>query len=245
MIRGMYTAAANMVAQSLRQEAISNNLANLNTSGYKGDRLAFRARMEQALSRESKQERAAVGGLSTGVWASEQAISFEQGNLRQTENPLDLAIDGEGFFAVSKNGETLYTRNGSFRRSQDGFLTDGEGNRVLGLTGPIKLPNEKIEISPRGILSIKGKPVARLRLVAFDQPQEQLEKVGASYFRLDSGAARAARGLVSQGTLEGANVDAVREMVDMISAMRSYEASQRMIQVQDESLGRAISEVAR
>ncbi|HBN09722.1 MAG TPA: flagellar basal-body rod protein FlgF [Cyanobacteria bacterium UBA8530] len=245
MIRGIYTAAANMLAQSLKQDTIANNLANVNTSGFKGDFSVFRSRMDQALSRQQGGESAAVGTLTTGMWVDVQATRFEAGSMRSTDNPLDLAMDGEGFFTVSRNGETLYTRDGNLRRSQDGFLTDGAGNMVLGKEGPIRLPLEKVSIGRDGSIAVRGKAFAKLNLSAFDSPSAQLTKAGGGLFRLSSGVARGAKGQVCQGWLEASNVEPVREMVDMISAMRSYEASQRMIQVQDESLGKAISEVAK
>lgn len=245
MIRGIYTAAANMVSQGLRQEVISNNLANLNTTGYKGDLVVFRDKIDQALARQEQNNATPVGSLTTSVGLDDVYTLFEQGDLRSTENQLDLAIDGGGFFEVNDNGRLLYTRSGNWKRNAEGYLVDNANRQVMGQDGPIQIPNTQVTIGRDGTIYDKKTVVGRLRVVDVADPASQLEKVGGSYFRLAAGRTQPAQGQVMQGALEGPNINAVGQMVEMITAMRSYEASQRMIQAQDESLGKAISEIAR
>lgn len=256
MIRGLYTSAAGMTAEMARQEVLANNLANVNTSGFKQDMAVFRTRLDKTVYRVEAAGGARAGApavqkmgdLSSGVYLDEVATRYGQGNLLHTEEPLDLALSGEGFFLVQDaTGEELLSRGGSLKRDAEGFLADDSGRRLLGDGGPIRLAAQgKVHVDQRGVVTQGQAAVGRLRVVTVERPTESIEKRGETLWRLkDPGAVSAARPEVLQGYLEASNVNPVREMVEMIAVQRAYEASQKMISAQDETLAKAVNDLGR
>jgi flagellar basal-body rod protein FlgG len=246
-----------MSAEMARQEVLANNLANVNTSGFKQDMAVFRTRLDKTVYRVEAQggARAGVstvqkmGDLSSGVYLDEVATRYGQGNLLQTDEPLDLALSGEGFFIVqAENGEELLSRGGSFKRDSEGFLADDSGRRVLGEGGPIHLAAKgKVLVDQSGVIQQGQASVGKLRVVKVERLDQSVEKRGETAWRLKDPAAvvTGARPEVLQGYLEASNVNPVREMVEMITVQRAYEASQRMISAQDETLGKAVNDLGR
>lgn len=263
MIRGIYTAAAGMSAQLAKQDVISNNLANVNSTGYKQDVAVFRTRMDQTLYRlEQSAQRPTpevrrMGELSTGVYLDEIATRFESGAIRPTENPYDFALEGEGFFVLEEpDGTQVLTRDGAFARSAEGFLVDKAGRRVLGDGGaPVAVGDGRLQVSRDGSISIdrlngdtfQQEPAGRLMVVTVADPRTELTKRGDNAFLLNDGAQTlpAANTFVVQEALEASTVNPVREMVEMIAVHRAYEASQKTLTAQDETLGKAVNEIAR
>ncbi|MDB5095606.1 MAG: protein of unknown function domain protein [Cyanobacteria bacterium RYN_339] len=256
MIRGLYTSSAGMQVEQLRQEAIANNLANLNTAGFRRDLAIMEARKGLKLSRthiptgagpEAGTKRQEIGTVGTGVMVQRMVKDFSQGDMHETENPFDLGLQGKGFFTVQgANGQTFYSRDGQFTRSKDGTMVDKAGNKLMGLAGPVVV-NGKLEIGTDGTIAVNGRRIDRLALVQFDNADADLAKHGDTMFQ-DVGRTgpKPATGLeVHQGTLEGANVNSVQEMVHMIAALRQYEANQKAAQSQDETLARAVNDIAK
>ena len=211
-----------------------------------------------------------VGRLGTGVEVNEVYTIFEQGAMKQTENDFDLALEGQGFLAVqTAQGERL-TRNGAFLVDVDGYLVTKDGDKVLGEEGPIKLKKNNFVIDEAGtvwqnaafaaddrrLVSMQENEweaierVDRLKIVDVKR-KRYLEKQGNSYWRTtdESGEALvldgSARPKVRQGFLEGANVNPVTEMVEMIEVNRAYDANQRTIQTEDSLIGKLWNEVVR
>lgn len=256
MIRGIYTAAAGMAAEQARQDVLANNLANLNTSGFKRDLAIFKARQDQTVYRvEAAGPRAAgstvqrMGDLATGAYLDQVVTRYSQGGLRSTENPFDLAISGEGFVVVrGKGDEEFLTRGGSFQRDARGRLVDAGGRELLGQGGAITLnATDAVHIDPDGRVTQGNRVLDRLRTVAVTDPDTTLVKVGESAWRVQdpAGLIEGRPAQLLQGFLEGSNVNPVREMVEMIAAQRSYEASQKMIHAEDETLAKAVSDLGR
>ncbi|MGQ9842954.1 MAG: flagellar basal-body rod protein FlgF [Spirochaetota bacterium] len=208
-----------------------------------------------------------VGKLGTGVEVNEVYTLYEQGSLMRTENPFDVAVDGKGFFAVLTERGERYTRNGAFTLSKDGILVTHNGLPVLGQNGIIKLQKNNFMINERGEILVNAalsleptdmvgmtqnnweQPVIidKLKIVDFENIRE-LKKEGESLYRdteYSGPALPAEEYKVVQGFLEKSNVNAVREMVDMIEVQRSYEANQKAMLTHDQELGRLINEVAR
>ncbi|MCS6918768.1 MAG: flagellar basal-body rod protein FlgF [Fimbriimonadales bacterium] len=240
MLRGLYVAAEGMAARQRAQDAIANNLANLNTTGFKADRPVFETVYERQLYRVQGREAQPIGALSAGAIVRELYTDLQQGALTTTENPLDLAIDGAGFFAVQTPQGVRYTRNGAFQLNAQGVLTTREGYPVLGATNqPIQAPrNAEIRIGENGAVLANGAPVGQLLIV-----QGNLAKDPDGYF---TGAAQPLPNpRVVAGALENSNVNMVREMVSMIELIRAYETNQRAILTHDETLGKAINELAK
>ena len=208
-----------------------------------------------------------VGKLGTGVEVNEVYTLYEQGSLMRTENPFDVALDGKGFFAVMTERGERYTRNGAFTLNKDGILVTHNGLPVLGQNGIIKLQKNNFTINERGEILVNAalsleptdmvgmtqnnweQPVVidKLKIVDFENIRE-LKKEGESLYRdteYSGPALPAEEYKVVQGFLEKSNVNAVREMVDMIEVQRSYEANQKAMMTHDQELGRLINEVAR
>ncbi len=190
--------------------------------------------------------RGAIGTLNGGSALNEVATSFMQGNIRETNRSLDMAIEGEGYFCVRVDGQERYTRDGSFVIDSEGYLSSVEGYRVVGDMGGIYIGDQEFEINKNGEIYSGDYFLDRLKLVTFSKPEE-LQKVGDNLYmaREDNTYDYGVQGQVIQGFLEASNINAVKEMVNMITAFRTYEANQRVISAYDEVIGKAVNEVGR
>lgn len=257
MIRGLYTAASGMVMEQTRNDTIANNLANVNTTGYKKDVAVFRTFPELLLWRltdaDKSQGKAAdqapkpalIGSIGTGVWVDGILQVHKLGPLRQTGAPLDLALGGEGFYAISTPQGERYTRNGSFSLDGEGYIVTTEGRRVLGRRGAIQVQGKDVQVDAQGGVRVDGRLVDNLRIVDFAD-RGRLIKEGDSLFAGDQPVNLTPdRIKVLQGYQEQSNVNSVSELVNMITAMRSYEANQKAIQAQDQLLDKAVNEVGK
>jgi flagellar basal-body rod protein FlgG len=224
-----------MVARARQHDAVANNLANAGTAGYKRQTIFLR-RLEAATA---QQDRPWLRPLEQGTYTD-----FSQGVLDASEDPFNLAIDGPGFFVVETPDGQAYTRNGSFARSDDGTLVTADGYAVLGDGGPIVVPNGEFTVGQQGEVFVDGAQVGALQIVSFADPQK-LTPIGKSLFRATTVAEPAEGTLIRQGFLERANLELVDEMVRMIASFRYYETAQKAVQIQDETLGRAVNEVGR
>ncbi|MCX7993127.1 MAG: flagellar basal-body rod protein FlgF [Fimbriimonadales bacterium] len=240
MIRGLYVAAEGMAARQKAQDAIANNLANLNTTGFKADRPVFETVYERQLYRVQGGQSQPVGELSAGAILRELYTDFRPGALMTTGNPLDLAVDGLGYFAIQTPQGVRYTRNGAFQLNAQGVLTTREGYPVLGTNNqPIQVPrNATIQIGENGVVVANGAVVGQIQVA-----QGDLLKDPEGYF---VGTAQPlANPRIVAGVLEASNVNMVREMVSMIELIRAYETHQKAIHTHDETLGRAINELSK
>lgn len=262
MIRGMYSATAGMMTMLSRVQTISNNLANVNTPGYREDTLRLTTFPQQLMARLfAGGGMQIIGSSAHGILNESTTTRFAQGTLKATDGQLDVALNGDGFFAVQTAQGVRYTRDGSFRRDGNNQLVTSQGDLVLSDAGtPITLPPGPITISPEGQIRVTplvdgvtgpaDQPVARLGVYAVAEPG-QLRKSGANQFEDPTGLAQAAAAgpgalfTVHQGFLEGSNVDPARAMADLMVAQRSYEASARLVQLQDDITARAVSDVGR
>ena len=242
MIQSAYNARMGIMAQQKRVDTIANNIANINTYGFKSSRVDFKDMLYVAL-----QGPAGVNLQSgTGVRVAATTRSFEAGIPVQTDETLDFCLQGDGFFAVENgSGGTEYTRVGAFYTSQEAdgqYLVTGQGKYVLGADGKrIKLPKnvKDITVSEDGKISADGKAVGTFKLVTFTN-KEGLEAVGDTSFAetAASGAPAPAKGVkVSQGYLEQSNVDLASEMTKLIRAQRAFALSSKAISMADDMDG--------
>jgi len=245
MIRGLYTSASGMLTELTRNDVTSNNLANVNTTGYKKDMAVNSAFAQMLLRRVDDQkqtdisQRPVIGALGTGAIVDEIVTVHEQGQLRESSNPLDLAISGEGYFVVQNDNGTYYTRNGSFTVDSQGYLVTSQGDMVLGQAGPIILGDAgDVAVDGSGNISVNDEIIGTLSLVTVANPQE-LTKVGDSLFTGEQ-AVGGINGQVKQRFIESSNVNVITEMVNMIATMRAYEANQKIISGHDNSLSQAM-----
>ena len=244
MIRGIYTAASGMLAETTRADTIANNLANGNTAGYKKD-VAISKDFASVLIRRINDgpETPVIGSVGVGTLIDEIATIHTTGTMHTTGNALDFAVDGKGFFAVQTLAGTRYTKNGSFTRNARGELVTSDGQRVLGQNGPIQLPDGKVNVDGTGTITVDGVNAGQLRVVEFANERE-LVKEGASLFRAPNNG-RQATGRVEQGYLEQSNVNVVSEMVNLISGYRAYELNAKTVQTHDQLLDKAVNEVGK
>ncbi len=267
MMRALWTAASGMVAQQTNVDVIANNLSNVNTVGYKTESAQFKTllyQMTQSKTTSANGETKPVGAqVGLGTRNSAITANFRQGSMTDTGLTTDFAIDGKGFFAVqNENGETMYTRNGSFNWSigNNGgvMLCNSEALPVLDINGvPIELGPEyntsKVEIDADGNVCYPDElgnpqPIGyQIGLVQFANPAG-LEKASDSTYRETAASGEPvfeadddtlAKSIVKQGYLEASNVQVVDEMVNLIVAQRAYEMNSKAIQAADEMLGQA------
>lgn len=250
MVRGLYSAAAGMMAQQARVDVISNNLANVDTPGYKRDEASFRTFPEMIISRLGRAPERNIGRLTTGSVVDEITTSYRPGALKDTGDPLDLALLGNTntFFVVqTAEGELCCTRQGSFHLDGNRCLVTASGCAVLGLTGGqlqrIYVPDGDLKVNGSGLLTgavnYQGEAVERLALAEIPEGHA-LRKTGDCLYRGEIEVTDIPECEVRQGYLEASNVQPLTEMVSMMAAMRAYEANQRVIQATDSTLGKAI-----
>jgi flagellar basal-body rod protein FlgG len=229
-----------MLADQIRQDVIANNLANATTAGFKGDTAVGEA--FPSLLINQLQTGATIGKLGLGSRITEVASDGSQGALRQTGNTYDLAIAGDGWFSVQGPNGVAYTRNGAFTTDAKGQLVTADAQPVLDDGGrPITVGNNAT-ISPDGRVTVDGRQIAKLAVTALDP--KRLHKLGDNLYT-GTVVKNAPASRVEQGFLEGSNVNSVKEMVDLISTMRSFEAGQKAVQALDDTLGKAVNDVGR
>jgi len=259
MIRALFTAASGMQAETLNIDVISNNLANINTSGFKKSRAEFQDLIYQSIREPGAKSTISTEiptGIQVGLGVKPVAVNrvFSQGNFKHTGNPLDLVIEGDGFFQVTMpDGTIVYTRSGSFSKDSTGRLVTNDG---YPLEPAITIPADAISITigDDGTVSIlrpgetTSTEVGSIQLAKFVNPAG-LKSLGKNLFLNTQSSGDPIQGTpglegfgtITQGFLEMSNVDIVEELVEMIVAQRSYETNARAIRASDEMLNRAIN----
>jgi flagellar basal-body rod protein FlgG len=237
MLEGMYAAASGMNAQQQQIDAIGNDLANASTTGYKAERVSFRDLLYNQVDQAGTTTAAGAGAAAETIGANQS-----QGAIQSTGDPLDLAIEGPGYFTVKRaDGTTALTRDGAFQSDAQGRLTTAEGDL---LQPPITLPKgvspSEVSIGPDGTVRGPGagRVLGKISLVTVASP-DHLLSAGGSLFTTNaaSGAPRPlAESTIHQGALEESNVDTGTEMVKMISTQRSYQLESSAIQTENQML---------
>lgn len=228
-----------MYAQQQALDVIASNLANASSTGFKSDRLTFREALDRSVYAPGERQPRLLGRLGGGALVEGSAFTPGQGPIVPTSNPLDVSLDGDGYFSVKAPGGTRYTRAGSFQTDAKGRLVTGDGLPVLGKNGEITAPpNQQVQIDEQGNVLAGGKPLDQLAIVT-----GQMKKEGNGLYT--GGGQPVAKPRVRPNSLEGSNVNVVEEMVAMIETTRTFEANQRVVQAHDETLSKAISDLAR
>lgn len=237
----IYKAGAGAILQQIRLEAYANNLANVNTIGFKADQPVFRFDApEIAADTPGNTPR-----LSPYALPLEYVTNFEPGPLRQTGSPLDVAIVGKGFLEVQTPDGLQYTRNGGMSINADGELSTAEGWPIMGQGGAIRINGSRIDINEEGQVVVDGDVVGVLKVVDFDDPSA-LKKTGSSLFKDEgarSGMVTAEGYRIAQGSLESSNVDAIRTMTEIIETLRVFETYQKVMRSADEATAKTVNEV--
>jgi len=255
MIRGLYTAISGMITQDAKQDIITNNIANANTVGFKGDNLAIRKFDDVLLQNYDKisggkNVRNIIGSISNGSKLDSVNTDFTQGMIQSTDKSTDFAIDGKGFFTVQKNdgtnNEQYYTRDGHFHIDMNGILVNDSGDRVIGRNlqtnalEPINVGSDNFVADINGNITVNGNRMYKLYTVDFDD-YGTLKKTGDNLYQGNNPTENNA--LVKQRSLEKSNVNIINAMSDMITTMRSFETNQKIVQSLDETLNKLVNEV--
>ncbi len=251
----IYMSATGALAYERRLQLLSNNLANVNSVGFKKDRGRFEAFDIAAMTASNRRPVNWQGSQAPEYWMHYSTYTdFSPGNIKKTGNPFDLALAGTGFFCVQTPDGIQYTRRGNFTVSENELLVTQEGWPVLGKSGEIQInlskPSDDLRefsVSEDGSITVDGSQIDQLRIIDFTQ-SHALEKAGHGYYRalkpralqdLDQGLQ------VSQGFLEMSNVDTVRMMTEMIEVLRGYESYQKMMRSVDDMNARLINDVGK
>jgi len=252
MVKGLYTAYTGLVNQQNRLDVISNNLANATTVGYKKEGLTSQSFDEvygiKVRDSSIGLRNQYIGDLSLGVKVGETYRDYSQGSFRETGENFDLALSGDGFFSISFTNKagvtsTMYTRDGNFTMTSDGYLVTKDGDYVLGEGGTIQIPTDaqQIAIERDGTITADGVTIDKLAIVDFED-YNYLEQYGENlYTALDTATQKEATGQVYQGYLEQSNVNVVSEMVEMITISRAFEANQKAMNAADDTLQKAVT----
>jgi len=248
MIRGLYSAASGMVAIEQRQSAISNNIANASTPGFKRQapvQLGFYEVFTDSPRRPYyfNQDSAPGGGTKFVETYTDTTL----GMMRSTDNPLHAGLLGPGYFVVDTPEGERYTRSGDFTRSPEGYLVTATGDPVQSVTGgPISVDGASIAVGPDGTVEVDGLAAGKIRLIEFSAP-ERLTRTGMNEYSASGEVLRqssvAANTTVQQKQLEMSNVQLPNEMINLMLGMRAYEANQRVITAVDGTMGRLIEQV--
>lgn len=252
MIRGLYTSAQGMAQEERRMDTIANNLANINTNGYKKDTAVTKAFNDVLADvTASNQANNNNNKLTLNLGMDDVATDFSSGTVTQTGNKLDFAIGNSNLamFAVDVPGQNgtqeMYTRDGSFTLNDQGQLVTKDGYIVKGQNGPIVLKGSDITVNSDGTIVQNGTVVDKLLIKEFSD-SKSLHKYGNNLISADSNAqTNPFSGQVLQGAVESSNVNSISEMVNMINVMRSYEANQKVLQANDSTLQKAANDVGK
>lgn len=244
MNSGMYSALSGNLAAMRRLDIISNNLANVNTNGFKKEKMSFEGLLAGAVNPPNVPQ----GRTADPILQKENVYTdYSGGPVIQSGNTLDIAIDGDGFFAVNTPEGTAYTRQGNFRLSSDGTLVTSDGNPVSGQQGgAIRIQGSRVEIDAAGDVLVDGTSVGRISLVDFEKPYS-MTKIGSTLFiPVDPQAIpQPAKSQILQGHVEGSNVDSISEMVQMIETNRYFEACSKVIKGYDDMAAKAANDLGK
>jgi len=264
LLRGFYTAASGMIAHQRRQEALTNNISNANTPGYKADQSTLRAFPEMLMHEMGSRKlpvkngwsvpmQNQIGSLNTGVYVQEMVPDFNQGDLKETGISTDLALingmlpdeTGSLFFAVQNGeGETALTRNGNFTVDGDGYLVTTQGYYVLDeADNPIQTDGMDFTVTEDGNLQTDLQAIPLQ--IAYVADANELEKAGDGLLIGESELAQGATYTGQQGSLEQSNVNELETMTKMMESYRMFEMNQRVLKAYDDSLGKAVNDVGR
>ena len=244
MNSGMYSALSGNIAAMKRLDIISNNLANVNTPGFKKDKMSF----ESMLNGTANPPVFPEGTTADPVLQKDTSyVDYSQGPVAQTGNTFDLTIDGDGFFTVTTPEGPAYTRQGNFRLAADGTLVTADGYPVMGQQGAIRIQGSQVDIDSTGLVTVDGTPADTISIMDFPKPYNLVKGPGALFTAADPQVASqpAAKVEIRQGHLEGSNVETIGEMVLMIETSRYFEACSKVVKGYDDMAAKATTDLGR
>lgn len=240
MDSGLYAACAGLMARTQQLDTIASNVANASSAGFRGQKNIFGTVLAEAANRRGLSSLNQVTN-SYGILSGTQ-LDEAQGAITRTGNPLDVALEGPGYFKVQTANGVAYTRNGSFQVSSGGQLTTANGDAVLGEAGPINVARGTVTISPDGTLSSAGAITGKLAVVTIKPPSMPVSR-GNGYYTADATQEQPASGTtIRQGSLEGSNVSTIDGVVELITAQRSAETMRHMLTMLDSDMDKTAAQ---
>lgn len=245
MFQGFYNLASGMITQNRNLDVISNNITNSITPGFKKDTMTSSTFKEELISRSGNLDKSSPQALnniamlraSTGT-----VTNFQQGQLEETGNPLDVALTSDGFFQIQTQNGFVYTRNGSFTIDNQGYLCLSEIGRVMGTNGPIYLGTDDIEINNSGTIYLPdGRIAGNILVINFDD-KTQLDKAENGIFTTNV-QGNNFNGTMVQGTIEQSNVNSVEEMVSMMESQRALQSAAQVLKIYDQIMNKAVNDI--
>ena len=254
MVRGLYTAWTGLYNEQKRLDVIANNIANSATTGYKQEGVtsqSFDDMLAIKVRDYSVKQSEVIGTMPLGVKVGEVFTNYGQGSVRVTGNTYDLAIDGSGFFKMRVtdtlgNDHIRYTRAGNFTITQEGYVTDADGNHLQSEAGDLIVPTDaEIVFDKDGTVFANGEAIDKVTITDFEDYNYLKKLADTKYEPVDGATEIETAGAILQGCLEQSNVNVVKEMTQMIAITRAYEANQKIVQTMDSTLDQAVNSVGR
>jgi len=250
MIKGLYSAVSAMVMNATRQQVLSHNIANAETPGFKQILTTALGFMQDKSVYTSGNLQSTpidyLGTMGLGTQIGTEYIDYSEGAFQKTDNPLDFALNGNGFFTVKTPDGNRYTRDGRFLRDSDNTLVTVDGFQVLDDAGqPITLPDGDVSVDTAGVITVNGEEVATLGIGVFADPAAELQHTEGNLFTGPTASTGEDVPQVVQGSLETSNANPSQLMTQLVEVGRSYEAAQKLVQNQDELLGKTIASLGR
>ena len=253
MLDGIKSSTQGMMAMSVKQDVIANNLANASTVGFRKEGLiisSFTDIMDREVSGMEQASSETMSGhqLQTSTEIHHRsATHMSQGALKETGSSFDLALsdDGGGMFTIKTNRGIEFTRAGKFRLNNEGYLVTPDGSQLLGHNGPIKATGNEFKVTDNGEVKVDGRTVDRILVSEFEDAGD-MKRAGRTAFNAGTPRVRAKKDFqIKQGYLEMSNVNALQEMVGLMQVMRNFEANQKALSSNDQRLQKAVSELGR
>jgi flagellar basal-body rod protein FlgG len=251
MIRGLYTSTSGMLKEQKKMDMVTNNIANVSTTGFKRDMEVIQSfdevltkRINDSNGFEARDTN--IGNMRLGSDIVNIYTDFSSGTLMQTDNLTDISFRGNDsafFVALSESGEELYTRNGCFTIDSEGYLVTQTGEKIVSANGPIYIGTDNFIVQNDGSIYVEGQYQDTFKIAEFEDNNE-LIKYGEGFWKSkETAVTRDFSGGIVQGFIEQSNVNSIEEMVKMIDLLRTYEANQRVLRAHDELLDKAVNQV--
>lgn len=245
MVRGFYMLGSGMLTQTRKLTATSNNLANVETAGYKRNVVTATNFGNIMIHRLNNQTNEPIGEISMMTVADKTSVIHSQGNFKETGRTMDFAIEGEGFFAVQGQNGLVYTRNGSFNLDEQGYLVSSDlGGRVMGANGPIRVGTDQFQADAQGNITVGNTAVGKLAVFGFAD-YNTLKPAGKNAYTAAGGAQQIQNSQMKWKNIEGSNIDAAQEMTDAIAIQRGLQTCSQALKMYDQVLSRSVTEIGK
>ncbi len=250
MFQGFYNLTSSMLTQTRNLNVISNNMANVSTTGYKSDKMVINSFEEEMMYRggdKSMEGAVQIGEMGKIVYANRNYTDFTVGAVEPSNSNLDMALMSEGFFTIETDDGEVYTRNGSFSIDDEGYMVINGIGRVMGEEGPIEIFSDNISVDAVGNVynGTTGELIDKLSIVTFENYEEDITKGNNGVYDANAEPVVMENPTIRQKALEGSNVNAVKQMTEMMSSSRTLQSSAQILTMYDELMSKIVNNIGR